>query len=212
MWISTGVHVFIQCAWWGGDRGPQTDKHPPPSTFTGHFLKKSRHLGFGVCIDIWSMGRGLITTNINRCELTQLTHSTLKLWWCSCRDGKQIIIQWQLAFNEKQIYFKVKALFLKMLARSSLSVIILDGTNSRKQFPLRDGNNQCCGSGSVRIRNFWLDPDPIRIRNKHFRFKTNLSKGVLFLGQKKVISDNYGIFQHFQGWLITGSSLAFIAP
>jgi hypothetical protein len=62
---------------------------------------------------------------------------------------------------------------------------------------------QCCGSGSgtgsVRIRNFWPDPDPIRIRNKHsgsgFEYgcesgsetgsKTNLSKGVLFLGQKK---------------------------
>jgi hypothetical protein len=31
---------------------------------------------------------------------------------------------------------------------------------------------QCCRSGSeirsVRIRNFWLDPDPIRNRNKHF--------------------------------------------
>ncbi len=29
---------------------------------------------------------------------------------------------------------------------------------------------QCCGSGSgsVRIRNFWPDPDPIRNRNKHF--------------------------------------------
>ncbi len=29
---------------------------------------------------------------------------------------------------------------------------------------------QCCesGSGSVRIRNFWPDPDPIRSRNEHF--------------------------------------------
>jgi hypothetical protein len=29
---------------------------------------------------------------------------------------------------------------------------------------------QCCGSGtgSVRIRKFWPDPDPIRNRNKHF--------------------------------------------
>jgi hypothetical protein len=88
-----------------------------------------------------------------------------------------------------------------------------------------DGNleDQCCGSGSgsgtgsVRIRNFWPDPDTIRIRNKHFGSgfesgfesgsetgsetgsKSNLSKVVLFLGHKKVISDNYGIFQHFQG-------------
>ncbi len=38
----------------GGDRGPQTDKLLPPSTFTGQ-LKKSRHLGFDVCIDIWPM-------------------------------------------------------------------------------------------------------------------------------------------------------------
>jgi hypothetical protein len=37
----------------GGDRGPQTDKHLPPSTFTD----QSRHLGFGVFIDIWSMDR-----------------------------------------------------------------------------------------------------------------------------------------------------------
>ena len=55
---------------------------------------------------------------------------------------------------------------------------------------------QCCGSGtgSVRIRNFWPDPDPIRIRNKHFGSgfesgsesgsKTNLSKGVLFKAKK----------------------------
>jgi hypothetical protein len=43
--------------WGGGDQGPQTDKHLPSSTFTGPFLiyKKSRHLGFGVFIDIWSM-------------------------------------------------------------------------------------------------------------------------------------------------------------
>jgi hypothetical protein len=26
-------------------RGPQTDKHLPPSPLTGNFLKKSRHLG-----------------------------------------------------------------------------------------------------------------------------------------------------------------------
>jgi len=24
----------------GGDRGPETDKHMPPSTFTGQFLRK----------------------------------------------------------------------------------------------------------------------------------------------------------------------------
>ncbi len=40
---------------WGGDRWPQTDKHMAPSTFTGQFFKKSRHLGFGVSIDILSM-------------------------------------------------------------------------------------------------------------------------------------------------------------
>jgi hypothetical protein len=32
----------------------QTDEHLPQSTFTGQFLK-SRHLGLGVFIDIWSM-------------------------------------------------------------------------------------------------------------------------------------------------------------
>jgi hypothetical protein len=36
-------------------RGPQTDKHLPPSTFTGHFFKKSPHLGFVVFIYIWSL-------------------------------------------------------------------------------------------------------------------------------------------------------------
>jgi hypothetical protein len=39
-----------------GGRGPQTDKHLPPSIFTGQFLReKSQHLWFGVFIDIWSM-------------------------------------------------------------------------------------------------------------------------------------------------------------
>jgi hypothetical protein len=41
VWISTGVHVFIQPATGGRDRGPQTDKHLPPSTFTGQFLRKA---------------------------------------------------------------------------------------------------------------------------------------------------------------------------
>jgi hypothetical protein len=34
---------------------PQPDKHLPPSTFTG-IVKKSQRLGFGVFIDIWSIG------------------------------------------------------------------------------------------------------------------------------------------------------------
>jgi hypothetical protein len=38
----------------GGDRGPRTDKHLPPSTFSGQFLRNA-HIGFGVFIDIWSM-------------------------------------------------------------------------------------------------------------------------------------------------------------
>jgi hypothetical protein len=42
---------------YSGGEGPQIDKHLPPSTFTGQFFKKSRHLGLGVFIDIWSMGR-----------------------------------------------------------------------------------------------------------------------------------------------------------
>jgi hypothetical protein len=40
-------------------RGPQIDKQLPPSTLTGQIFKKSRHLGFGVFIDIWSMGYSL---------------------------------------------------------------------------------------------------------------------------------------------------------
>jgi hypothetical protein len=85
-------------------------------------------------------------------------------------------------------------------------------TDAVLQIRIRKDPKLLAGSGS--------DPDPIRIRNKHFgsgfesgfesgfKFgsetgsktgsKTNLSKGVLFLGQKKVISDNFGIFQHFQ--------------
>ncbi len=39
----------------GGDSRPHTDKHLPPSTFTGQFLRKAPTLGFGVYIDIWSM-------------------------------------------------------------------------------------------------------------------------------------------------------------
>ncbi len=30
-------------------------RHLPPSPFTGQFFKKSRHLGFAVFLDIWSM-------------------------------------------------------------------------------------------------------------------------------------------------------------
>ncbi len=37
-----------------GDRGPQTDKHLPPSTFTGQFLRKA-DIWVGVFIDTWSM-------------------------------------------------------------------------------------------------------------------------------------------------------------
>jgi hypothetical protein len=37
-----------------GGEWPQIDKHLPPSTLLVNFLK-SRHLGFGVFIDIWSM-------------------------------------------------------------------------------------------------------------------------------------------------------------
>jgi hypothetical protein len=43
---------------------------------------------------------------------------------------------------------------------------------------------QCCGSGSgtgsVRIRNFWPDPDPIRNRNKHFGsgFESGFESGI----------------------------------
>jgi len=35
--------------------GPQTDKHLPPGPFIDKNFKKSRHLGFGVFIVIWSM-------------------------------------------------------------------------------------------------------------------------------------------------------------
>jgi hypothetical protein len=38
-----------------GGRGLTTDMHLPPSTFTGKFFKKNRHVGFAVFIDIWSM-------------------------------------------------------------------------------------------------------------------------------------------------------------
>ncbi len=36
-------YVFIQCVtgWGRGSGGPQTDKHLPPSTFTGNFLRKA---------------------------------------------------------------------------------------------------------------------------------------------------------------------------
>jgi hypothetical protein len=44
------MYLFLQeCATRGGDRGPQTDKHLPPSTLS---FKKSRHLGFGVFLSM----------------------------------------------------------------------------------------------------------------------------------------------------------------
>ncbi len=39
-------------------RGREGLRHPPQSPFTGNFLKKRRHLGIGVFIDIWSLGGG----------------------------------------------------------------------------------------------------------------------------------------------------------
>jgi hypothetical protein len=57
-------YVFIQCVTGGGggggDRGLRTDKHLPPSTFTGQF-KKSRQLIRVLClIDIWACLQGLM--------------------------------------------------------------------------------------------------------------------------------------------------------
>ncbi len=50
VWISIGVCIHTVCnRGGGGDRGPQTDKHLPPSILTG------QNLGFGVFIDIWFM-------------------------------------------------------------------------------------------------------------------------------------------------------------
>ncbi len=46
---------LVPGAYFGKDRrggGPQTDKHLPPSTFTGQFVKKSRHLGFETIINL----------------------------------------------------------------------------------------------------------------------------------------------------------------
>ncbi len=54
----------------GGDRGPQTDKHLQPSTFTSQFFKKSRHLGFGVFIDIWSM---MLSLHVLRAHTTGIS-------------------------------------------------------------------------------------------------------------------------------------------
>ncbi len=41
-----------------GKGGPQTDKPPAAKYIYWSIFKKSRQLGFGVFIDIWSMGRG----------------------------------------------------------------------------------------------------------------------------------------------------------
>ncbi len=40
VWISTGICIHTACNG-VGDRGPQTDKHLPPSTFTGQYLRKA---------------------------------------------------------------------------------------------------------------------------------------------------------------------------
>ncbi len=42
-----------------GGKEPQTDKHLPPSTFTGQFWRKAA-FGFGVFIDIWSKRYSLV--------------------------------------------------------------------------------------------------------------------------------------------------------
>ncbi len=74
--------------------------------------------------------------------------------------------------------------------------------HKKGQFAPREYKKQCCGTGSVRSRNFWPDPDPIRIRNKHFGSETgsetNLLKGVFFSGQKRkfqTIKEYFKIFK-----------------
>ncbi len=49
--------IHTVCNEGGGGRGHQTDKHLPPSTFTGQFIIKA-DIGFGVFIDIWPMPKG----------------------------------------------------------------------------------------------------------------------------------------------------------
>ncbi len=57
----------------GRGGGPQTDKHLPPSLWS-----KSRHLGFGVFIDIWSM-HGMNLSNVG--ENGQFSTNILSRRW-----------------------------------------------------------------------------------------------------------------------------------
>ncbi len=50
---STCIHTM--CSRGGGDRGPETEKIPAAKYLYRSIFKKSRHLGFGVFIDIWPM-------------------------------------------------------------------------------------------------------------------------------------------------------------
>jgi hypothetical protein len=60
----------------GGDRGPQTDKHLPPSTFTGKFLRNCLIKNVEdtqVTDDLWKIKKGLMqqgwTMNIQKKDL-----------------------------------------------------------------------------------------------------------------------------------------------
>jgi hypothetical protein len=52
----------------GWDRRPETDKHLPPTLYWSIF-KKSRHLGFGVFIDILFMAAPLCTSSFSLCQI-----------------------------------------------------------------------------------------------------------------------------------------------
>jgi hypothetical protein len=63
---------------------------------------------------------------------------------------------------------------------------------------------QCCGSGSgsVRIRNFWPDPDPIRIRNK------SVKRSLIFRPKKDNFRQLWNISSFSRKNLITISIFA----
>ena len=75
--------------------------------------------------------------------------------------------------------------------------------------------NQCCGSGSGRIRSFWGQPDPDfknRIRNTG---KNNISLGkVNFKLEKKIFTDKYytlfSTVTYLYSWLLSSKKALYL--
>ncbi len=98
-------------------------------------------------------------------------------FWCGSGSGSADPCVWQMDPDPTIFVIDLQDANKKLIYSTFFCLLLFEGTltsfskiKSQKKSHKAVGIKQCCGSGtgSVRIRNFWPDPDPIRNRNKHF--------------------------------------------